>query len=97
MGAVVETEPLQITALDFDVPLSSNSQAVIYWPQPEDGGSELLGYTLIYLDNSIDILASQTTWTITDLTGGENYNIEIQAYNKYGSSISSEPLVYLAS
>jgi hypothetical protein len=51
----------------------------------------------MYLDNIIDIPATQTTWTITDLTGGEVYSIEIQAYNKYGSSISSEALLYLAS
>jgi hypothetical protein len=60
---------------------------IITWTAPIDGGSEITKYVISVDDSSIDIFDPlQTTYTITGLTGGQQYTISITAFNKYGES-----------
>jgi hypothetical protein len=93
-GVRIEVEPHEPTGIIFDITTSDKSQVSLSWLKPSDGGSAIIDYTLTVDAASFQITEEQ--YLLTGLTGGSSYTISLVANNKYGSSLSSEPLIYLA-
>ncbi len=76
---------------------AGNTELVVEWTAPNDGGSAITGYELEYKLNSGDwntpadvtqrtTDADTTTDTITGLTNGTTYNVQVRAVNTQGES-----------
>ena len=103
-GAVVETEPDALATLDYDKIESSNTRVVLLWtslPTHQNGGSEVLGYKLRYRKadvewQTIEVGATETTYTVTGLLGGTNNFFTIAPFNKYGVALHTTELSVIA-
>ncbi|HWP79630.1 MAG TPA: S-layer homology domain-containing protein [Candidatus Acidoferrum sp.] len=58
----------------------------IRWTAPFNGGSELTKYTLTVGGETYTLPASYTSFTVSGLTGGEEYTVTMTAANGVGSS-----------
>lgn len=95
LGAVIETEPDSLPALDFDRFESSNTRVVLVWtllPVDQNGGSEVLGYEIKYQNDgaawqTISIGATEVSYTVSGFTGGTTNLFTIAPFNKYGVAV----------
>lgn len=90
---IVATAPeATVYAVAPDIPtdvtlVPGDGQIQVMWSAPA-GGAPVQGYYIRYSDplTLIDTENTDTTYTITGLTNGVEYNIRVAAYNRDGSS-----------
>lgn len=76
--------PTSVTAV------KGNAQATVSFSVPSDnGGSTILGYTIISNPGNIKKSTTLTSDTITGLTNGTSYTFTVKAHNIAGTSIAS--------
>lgn len=101
-GSRVETEPEQVTGLDFDPDISSLTTLQISWKlqttHEETGGSPVLNYKIQHDSGTgtwVDVAtvaAGVDNYLIETLTPGTDYQIVVLAENIHGWSSPSEAL-----
>lgn len=71
------------------------AKATVAWTVPADGGTPITGYTVSASPGgrTCTAKASQTSCTVTGLTGGKQYSFTVRAKNSVGASEASSPAV----
>lgn len=98
-GQVSEAKEITLGAPDVPENVTATAQegAVrVAWRAPEDNGNEITMYRLTVSDPSgnftLEVDKNATYTLIENLTNGQEYSITVQAENRNGLSMASEPV-----
>ncbi len=88
---LIPTTPDQMAAPTLT---SGNGRLTVGWSAPADGGSPITGYEVQYKRTSVSswssapsVSATTTETTITGLTNGTEYDVEVRACNQVGCTV----------